>query len=282
MFSKNGADPGIKTLEKIHKLLKRAEKEFTRSIGVPVCVPNCGKCCEMNSISIRGVEARYLSLWLKKQKPEFQKEVLDACKRWLFEAFEKVGTKYGLGTVGMPPNVIDQLNQEVVWLAQKSGCPMLTEDKRCLIWPARPIVCQAYGITRVTPIDICQRPLGKIEEGPYRAYLRNETTDKIKDAIDQLKREIMETCYIQTSGFIASMILLEMEPQKFVEYAYHNDIASAKLVQLTGGYYMWQEQLQESYDRESEIQMIVNPMARPPMRIGKDGKPEEVIFEEGE
>lgn len=261
MFSKDGVSPEIKTLERIHSLFSRAEKEFTRSIGCPICVADCGKCCEVNNITVKGIEARYISMWLRRQPLPFQKKVVDVCHDWLFHEFEKVGTRWGLGTAKMPPNILDQLFQEVAWLCRRSPCPMLTEDKRCLIYPARPIVCQAYGITRVTPIELCKRPLGKFEEGPYRAYLNNRTTEKIRDSIETLKGEIEGRNYINAQGFIGTMLYLEMEPQRFLEFAYHNDIASAKLALLHGGYYLWQEQLQENWDRESEMQMIINPMA---------------------
>ncbi len=269
MFSRNGHDPAIKYLGEAHAWLSVAEKEFVKIIGVPVCMPNCGKCCEINSITIKGIEARYISNWLKKQKTEVRNRVLEACRKWLFEKFEKVGTRYGFGTTRMPPHIIDQLNQEVVWLAQKSGCPMLAEDKTCLIHPVRPLVCQAYGVTRIVPLDVCNRPIGKIEKEGYRAFINNSTTDKVKDNIEKMKSAIEGSSYINTQGFIATMILLEMEPQKLFEYAYHNDVESAKLVQLGGGHFLWQEQLNENWDREAEIRMLVNPMT-PSVGLGEE------------
>lgn len=261
MFGRNGKTPELKILDEIHFELDLAGIYLRKVMKHPLCVPNCGKCCEINSITIKGVEARYIAYWLKKQKPEVQKNVVDRCRKWLFEDFEKVGTKWGLGTVGMPPNVIDQVNQEISWLSQKSGCPMMNENKQCVIYPARPLVCQAYGVTRVVPATICPRPPSNFEPEDHRMYVKNKNTDRAKELIEKLKSTLEDSSYISTQGFIAAMVFLEMEPQKFVEHAYHNEIASAKLIQMAGGHYLWQEQLQENIDREDEIRILVNPMA---------------------
>lgn len=258
MSNKNGADPALKTLEEIYRLFDRAKEKLVKIIGVPICIPNCGKCCEVNNITCKGVEARYAALWVMKQKPEFQKRIIDICESWLLEKDDKLGTYYGLGTSGMDSKVLDQVRGEALYISLKLPCPFLTEDKKCLIYPVRPMACRAYGVTRIVSQDVCPRPPGKKETPVYRAFLRDEHVDKIKHKIEQLKEEAKDK-YIENAGYIVTLLYMELRPQKFVNHAYFNTIPSARMFQFGGGFILWQEQIEELADRETEIRMLVNP-----------------------
>jgi Fe-S-cluster containining protein len=260
-FSSNGADRDIKLLERIYHLVERAEKNLVADIGVPICIPNCGKCCEINSITVRGVEARYIALWLQKQKPELRKMVEEICVEWLKRRHENVGVYRGFGTARIEGESLDTLHNDVSQLLHKTPCPLLDENKQCLIHPARPLVCRTYGVSRVVPPDVCPRPLGRREEGIYRAFRKDADTEKAKELLSEL-RDINESRYMENSGFIAARILIELNPQRFLNLVYHNYVASAKLVQLRGKSLLWQEQVDEQIDRASEITLLCHPVPR--------------------
>lgn len=264
MFGKNGRNGhvGFNTLSEIHKLFAIAQRRLEKDIGCSICIPNCGKCCEVNCISIKGVESAYISEWLRKQKPEFRENVLDRCGKWLldFEVGEKtIGVRKGLGTSGMNPEVLDQVMAEIGLIGNKSPCPLFDEEtKKCLIHPVRPLQCRAFGVTRIVSTDVCPRPYGKGESEETRKYIQDDTVFKIKEKIGQLKVE-MSDVYISTSMYIATILYAEFRSQKFIEHVYHGDFPSAKLAQLSSQTLLWQPQLVEMFDRETEIRMLVNP-----------------------
>lgn len=260
-FSRNGHNRDIRLLDQIYRLLDKEEKNLVADIGVPICIPGYGKCCEINSIIVKGVEARYIALWLSRQRADFQERIKRLCVDWLTEKHHNVVVYAGLGTGRMSSENIDGLQNDVAQLIHRTPCPMLDENKRCLIHPVRPLACRTYGVTRVVPVDVCPRPTGKNEEGIMRAFRRSENTERVKNLIDELQA-VSESKYMQNNGFIAARLLVELDVQKFLDLAYHNYIASAKLAQLGGRALLWQEQLDEDIDRASEISLVCHPVPR--------------------
>lgn len=263
MWFLNGSDRDIKILEQIYRLLAKAERDLVADIGVPICIPDCGKCCEATSIIIRGVEARYIALWLERQKRNFRERVESLCVDWLTQRHENIAIYRGFGTARIEGNALDTLHNDVAQLLHKTPCPMLDENKRCIIHPARPLVCRTYGVTRVVPPDMCPRPLGRMEEGDYRAFRKDANTEKAKKLLGELK-PMNDSRYIENAGFIAARLLIELNVQRFLNLVYHNYIASAKLVQLGGISLLWQEQVDEQVDRASEISQLCHPVPRAP------------------
>lgn len=256
--------PEFQTLDKINSLFDKAANDLSHKIGIPLCVPGCGQCCRDNNIQVKGVEAHYAAQWVRQQGKDFEDKIVRVCEEWLLKRHDKLGVYMGVGTMpGMTPEVLDQLNSEVVYTGLKIGCPFLDEGQHCLIYPARPIACRAFGVTRVFATNQCRRPISKYETSMNRAFINDENCSKIRDLIEKLKKEI-DGKYEQDCGFLASMLYLELRPQKWMDHAYHNEIASAKLVMLHAGFILWQEQVNEQADREAEIMMLVDPVPAVP------------------
>jgi len=272
MFGRNGRNGknghvGFDTLSNIHWLYSKAQRRLEKDIGCSICIPDCGKCCELNSITVKGVEGAYICDWLRRQKPSFRNAILDKCEEWLLdpeipskESDDRemgLGVYKGIGTSAMSRDEIDQAVAET-WYLSRSRCPMLTEDKRCLIHPVRPLQCRAFGVTRIVSSDVCPRPQGRGEPDDARKYIEDSTVDKIRENIEKLKAE-SEGVYIAHSLFVATSLFSELRSQRFLEYVYHGKIPSAKMGHFSGHLLLWQGQLDEQFERESEIRMLVNP-----------------------
>jgi len=272
MFGKNGSG-AEKLVAEIHALYDKAERKLKKQLGVPICVPGCGKCCEVNNITVRGVEIEYIALWLRKQKQEFQDKVLDICEQWLLSTeFEATRTDArgksrtlsifrGMGTMGMSMEEIDQLRMEASFLVINTKCVLLDEDKRCLIHPARPIVCRAFGVTRVVGREICPRPISKLESENSRGYVNDDMiVPKIKAKIEELKKYTEgHHDYISFGTFIPTLLYAMLRPQRFYDLAYKNLIPSVKFSQMNSIGNLWQRQLENQLETEQEIRMLVTP-----------------------
>ena len=261
IFSRNGHEPGFDRLERIHRLFGSAQQRLEKEIGVPICVPDCGKCCEKNCVAIRGVEAHYIAQWVRRQKPETQKSITDICSSWLLAKDEQLSVYRGMGTAALSTDDLDQVRVEGGFImGGGSHCPMLTEDKKCLIHPVRPLLCRAFGVTRIAGPEICDRPLGKYETKERRAYLNNEIVDEIKRELEGLKSELSEGNYYENGMFLATALYAELEPQSFVSIIYHNLVPTAKLLQFSGPALLYQEQLSEIFNDNQELGVLVHPM----------------------
>lgn len=253
----------MEALEKVQTTLREEQELLEKDIGVPICIENCGKCCECNSITVRAIEAAQIIAWLKKQPQSFQSKILDICHTWLIQDDPYVAIRMGIGTSALTAAGQDRLNSEINYITYRTACPMLDENKRCLIHPVRPLQCRTFGVTRVVPPEVCPRPIGEGEYGRNRAFRSNETVQTLRNALDIL-RNVCEDQGYSGSMYIAAAIYLEMKPRLFYELIYHNKIATTRTMLVGGHAILWQDQLDESIDREQEMQMICNPIPDAP------------------
>lgn len=272
----------IGNLHKAYRLVAKGQKRLEQEFGTPICVPNCGICCETTCPSASGLEGKYAAEWLSKQKPEFYEEVIKRCEAWLVKDEEYIKLFGGIGTTRLTAEGIDRINLEAAFLVMKTSCPFLTEDKRCLIHLARPLVCRLYGITRI-PGPACQRPYGKKEnkERNIRGLLSVEWCNRIKKEVKslpmgqpqppsrigkgsfKLSEDGFDLLWNQT--FLATLIFMELKPQRFWELVYHDRIPTAKMLQFGNSQLWWEEEMEEHFDREAEVGFLVNPISGIPL-----------------
>jgi Fe-S-cluster containining protein len=209
-------------LRQIHKYLDETQAHLVKQLGVPVCIPDCGKCCQDNCVTIYSIEA---SLILSYVIGDGRTKVVDWCRGWLLEK-HTAATTY----TGIPYGVVSkQLKHE--WDALvRTPCPMLTEDKKCYIHMMRPLVCRAYGVTRDAGIG-CPRPIGKGESVNSRGYIGGDAGDYLEDEVNKFfgKMRTEHPDYAKV-GFLPTMIFRQAREQEFRELIAENKIASAKLV----------------------------------------------------
>lgn len=229
----------LASLSQIHKAIDLERLELEAQLGVPVCVPNCGKCCE--TVLAHRVEADFaISVMIGQAK--FQ-EMVALCEGWLLERHKEAQIHEG------PPFGMVRLEVATEWNSVKDiECAFLTSDKRCAIYSARPLVCRTFGVTQAGPApDWCIRPLGVGESESRRGYIDNqELKQVVKAFLDGLPDKDWATM-----GWLPTIIYREACPEKYRALVADNRIASAKLIGLTEDYtLLWQEQIQAQWRRQ--------------------------------
>lgn len=222
------------SLERIYKAYDAVSDELSRQLEVPLCIPNCGKCCGV--VFAHRIEAIFaVSSSLGQGAID---SLIDHSEGWLLEKHSQAPTYEGaiLGEVSQ------KLKQEFLSLC-KLPCPFLLPDKTCLIYRGRPLVCRAYGVTHMTSPtpDFCPRPLGKGETITNRAWV---DTPELKTMIKEFIEGLPDPDW-RVVGLLPAAIFKQVSPEKYRAYIEDNKIATAKLIGLPSQYLglLWQEQM---------------------------------------
>lgn len=254
------------SLERIHRGYAQAAAEIEAAIGVPLCVPACGLCCEANSVLALGIESEYAASFLL-GRPDLLNPVLDRCREWL--------TRPGQWTYGrkFTAELYQQLQPE--WhMALQSACPFMLEDKRCMVHLARPMVCRAFGVTRMAHRE-CSRPLGAGEDSDTRAIWKDSAALPLHRWTKELRHAVRHNPMLCREGFLAAMLFQHFRAE---ELAGLLDDGKVPLIKLTFGWggthaLLWQEQL----EREWSSQAADKSISRSPKMREVGGVPRLVI-----
>jgi Fe-S-cluster containining protein len=205
-------------LEVLHGFFDQAEKEVTDTIGVPICMANCGKCCEHNVVMAWGIEVESIASYLIADDP-LLKKVMDRCEGWLTEA---VGPVY----------TVNQLKADIHRLIGKTHqlitgrCPLL-DGTQCLIHPVRPVTCRAFGVT--TYPRGCNRPPGYGETEDRKA-INGGMAGPIVEAVNQFLVECSDNNYDVSVGLLPTMLMSRLRSRKFTGLVDSGKIDPIKLV----------------------------------------------------
>lgn len=210
-------------LRKIHELIDQAGKWLEKQLGTPLCVPNCGLCCQQNVVSCHSIEASYIISGLMGTGLT---RYVDASRAWLVDRHNQT-TIYD----GMPRGVITGKLREEWNLISFTPCIFYKFDtKQCAIHRFRPLSCRAFGVTKMASY-YCPRPLGKDEDAHSRAYVGGEPAQLIKAVVDTfIKKTKTRNPDWATHGFLPTMIFRQAREKEFRGLVADNMIASAKLV----------------------------------------------------
>ncbi len=227
--------------EQIYQSFALAETEIEKQLGTPICVPNCGKCCEVTVPLARRIEAQYLAGYAA--GAGITEKLVSLCEGWLLERHSCAPTYRG----PLFGSVTPHLQKEFEALA-KSPCPLLSADKRCLLHGGRPLVCRAYGVTHMPgpEVDFCPRQLGKGETFANRAYLE---LPEFKRIVTEFYQSLPDKDLL-ICGLLPSLLYKILRPQKWQAAIADGKIATAKLI---GSYHyagmLWQSQMDKEYTR---------------------------------
>ena len=229
----------LASLSQIHKVIDAERLALETQLGVPICVANCGRCCE-TTLAHR-IEADFvISAVIGEGK--FQ-EMISLCEGWLLEKHKEAQIYEGPIFGMVRPELANEWNS-----VKDIPCPFLDSDKSCLIYGGRPLVCRAFGVTQAGPTpDWCIRPLGMGEGENRRGYIDNQ---QLKQLVKTFVEELPDRDWA-TMGWLPSVIYREACPEKYKALVADNKIASAKLIGLTEDYtLLWQEQIQAQWQRQ--------------------------------
>ncbi len=230
-----------KALKMVHMGYDLAANQLTNKLGVPLCVPNCGLCCEVNVVYAYGLEAAFAVSSLAAE-PVLLSQVLNRAEGWLMDTDKSAPTKVPV-IGGEPIMVTRELSGEIDGVAGKA-CPFLNSDKTCLIHAYRPLVCRAFGVTRIAHRD-CRRPTGKIEHGAKVAYFGGLGATAVKDVIEEILREV-PTPTGPKSGFFPTLLYAIAKPGLYRKLAMSGNISTAKLLMFDDFHgLLWQDQLEK-------------------------------------
>lgn len=225
-------------LRLIHALIKEAESWLEKQLGTPLCVPNCGLCCQRNIISCHSIEASYIISGLMGTGLT---RYVDASRAWLLDRHFQA-TIYE----GMPRGVITgKLREEWNLLSQLPCIFYRPDDKRCAIHHFRPLSCRAFGVTMASK-PYCPRPVGRGEDRYSRAYVGGPPGQLIRAAVEGFVARIKaRNPDWATHGFLPAMIFRQAREREFRGMIDDNLIASAKLVGTDYSIQaLWQEQVE--------------------------------------
>jgi Fe-S-cluster containining protein len=244
-----------KDLDRIHDLYREGQRVLEATLNIPICI-SCGKCCEVTSVAATVLEVQYLCSWLMGSAPAgMLQKVVDLSEGWLLQRHSNAhiyeGTKDFSGDLAM----MNKLTVEADGLLIHQPCPFMTEENRCLIHEAKPIICIAYGITRL-PHQKCPRPYGKGETEGVRGHLGGKPAERIRQAVIQMNRDLAKlpsprASNLMQTGFVPTLVFGTFRPQKMAAYITDNKIATCKFIQFVANpAVLWQEQLNRMWEME--------------------------------
>lgn len=221
-------------LREIHHVFDAAEHVLEEDIGVPICVPKCGLCCQHNMPPYMTIEAINAVSYLTGMGQ--LKKMVSIAEGWLLE-------KHTFATIyeGMPVGFAGEKLKEEWMGVFRSQCPFLGRDARCLLYAVRPLTCRSYGVTRDNS-ELCPRPLGRGESATQRRYI---PADMLKQKIAACRKqwEKKNKTWI-ISGSAPAMLYRAAKPEKFKNLVESNRIASAKIIGIEyETSLMWQPQV---------------------------------------
>jgi len=230
----------LASLSRIHRVIDAETLTLETHLGVPVCIPNCGKCCE--TVLAHRIEADFaISAMIGEGKFH---QMVSRCEGWLLERHKEAQIYEG-PLVGIVRAQIAEEWHKIINLP----CLFLESDKSCLIYSGRPLVCRAFGVTHApgpTP-DFCPRPLGVGESQRRRGYVDSQ---QLQQEVKTLLAGLMDKEWA-TSGWLPAIIYREACPDKYKALVADNKVASAKLIGVTQDYgLLWQEQLEAIWRRQ--------------------------------
>lgn len=195
----------LATVDELKQLYSDAQDELEGHLGVPICVANCGICCEHNVPMVWGFEVEAIASYILGQGEKFTKEILDRCEDWLLDNNSGFTVKYLLDH---PQKMLEEVHKVNI-----GTCPLLTSDRKCSVWLQRPVACQAYGVT--TYPTGCPRPLGKGEYGNIRAFNQGLGT-KINETLNKILQFVSnDDLFASTVGYLPTMLMAKMRAVEF-------------------------------------------------------------------
>ncbi len=230
-----------RALKMVHMGYELAAEQLAKYLGVPLCVPNCGLCCEINVVYSYGIEAAFAVSSLAAE-PKLLNQVLDRTEGWLLDNDKSAPTKVPV-VGGEPIMVTKELSGEIDSLAGKC-CPFLNADKSCLIHAYRPLVCRAFGVTRVAHRD-CRRPTGAAETDGKQAWFGGLGATAVKDVIEEILRTVPSPTGAK-SGFFPTLIYVLAKPGQYRKLAMSGNVSTAKLLMFDDFHgILWQDKLEQ-------------------------------------
>ena len=156
-------------LQNLHKELDFLATALSFYIGGPMCMPNCGRCCQQ-SFTIPRLSGLYIAVAINTFPKDDRKYIIKRLEKWLL--YELPDVRHRFSNDGQEE---EQLRLNEYRTTHRLSCPLLSPDLECLIYPWRDTVCRAYCVTRPAPKG-CPRPYYKGESEGDRRFITSKTS----------------------------------------------------------------------------------------------------------
>ena len=212
----------LMAISQLHRAYEGAAKLLEDRLGTPLC-ERCGKCCEGNTPFAYGVEAANAVSRLIGQGKSYTMQ--RRIEGWLLEKHRECTVYEPLRANKMTWGLDSKIQEEALALSRVQ-CPFY-EERSCILYDMRPIVCRAYGVTRV--IQGCSRRLGQGESLSHRLILTGPPVEALKAARLRVLALVPKPTW-RLSGFFPTLIFALMWPESYRKMVSDGLVASAKLV----------------------------------------------------
>lgn len=219
----------------LQKGFEQARWGLEQSLRAPICIPGCGRCCTNKTCMV--IEAANMVSHLTGLGK--LKAAVDICENWLLEKTVVGAGEIDLSYQGLPTGIVSPQIKEEYHQVERSRCPFLTEDRQCFIYPCRPLLCRAQGVTRI--VEGCPRPLGIGENSSRRMVIGSAG---FSAAVQDFKAYCERKPEWKIYGFAPTLLFRAAEPDKFRGLVDDNRIPSAKILGTAFDLnLMWQPQI---------------------------------------
>ncbi|MBU0847365.1 hypothetical protein KKH23_09305 [Patescibacteria group bacterium] len=213
-------------LQNLHKELDFLATSLSFYIGDALCMPDCGLCCHQ-SFTIPRLSGLYIAVAINTFPKDDRKYIIEQLEKWLL--YELPDVRYHYSNNDGKEEEQNRLNEYRI--AHRLSCPLISPDKKCLVYPWRDTVCRAYCVTRPAPKE-CPRPYGKGEKEGDRRFITSKDTLESRRATLKAFLEAAAPEWLH-EYWMPTIVYAFLEPEKWKKLykriqqtkyaAYHSD-----------------------------------------------------------
>ena len=255
-------------LEALHGAFEGAALMLEQTRAAPLCVEDCGKCCESNVPYVWGIEAEYILSCTPGLRGMSQ--LVQACEDWLVAHDSRLTIH---GPVKPPTQQSKEYSDRLMmeWaMVFQGGCPLLTVDKRCSIHPSRPLACRAYGVTHI-PDPFCPRPLAPGETQTKQMFFGEPAT--LRDLLAETMGTIPEP-ELRMAWPLPTALVRWAKPDKFKLLEQNGSVPTARLMRMhKSPAILWQGQMDTMIAALLKEAAKPVPLVQSPEDVGRRNSP---------
>lgn len=228
-------------LETLHRELDEGQREVEAAAGGrPICVANCGKCCEQNVPVAMGIEASYL---LSSVGQINLKAVRERALGWMTQRHPGVKLYEKIRGRAYQQEERAELAEDQRSVRQ-GGCPFLAADKSCTVHAVRPLICRSYGVTLAADA-FCPRPLHPTETAETRLGIAPGTPrgKRIQALKARLARHLKANAPdLLPTSWLPGLVARDMDKEELLALQREGGVADIKLAMRSDPPRLWRDE----------------------------------------
>jgi len=154
-----------RTLDEFYAAMEAWTHAIVAANPILVCQEGCARCCK-HQVLVGEPEWAHILRWMHANlTPEHRRRIVRRTQAQLVQPGNPLSR--WLGMRGRSTRVFMRTVARGA-AVEATRCPMLDDDNRCAIYPARPFVCRAYGRSALADgsLMLCDIFAGRIRQSP--------------------------------------------------------------------------------------------------------------------